>query len=68
MKISQLIADLQEIVSETRDPDAEVWFDRNDKNNVRALPNSDSDTWTIRGLEYVGGPPCFEDGVVFLHA
>lgn len=63
MTITELIATLYE----TEDPDAEVRFDRFEDNNIRVLPYRDGDTWTVRGCEYVGGPPCFDDGVVVLH-
>ena len=67
MSVAELIAELLAKVAETGDPDAEVLFDRHDVNNVPALPKADGDTWAVRGLEYVGGPP-FEDGVIYLHA
>jgi hypothetical protein len=66
MTISELIAELIASASETGDPDAEVRFDWYDDNNV-AVAHSDGDSWSVRGLEYIGGPPWFTDGVVVLH-
>jgi hypothetical protein len=62
MTITELIATLYE----TKDPDTEARFDRFD-DDIRVLPYRDGDTWTMRGYEYVGEPPCFGDGVVVLH-